>query len=144
VASLKNFSRRIVLLAKKFGANVNKVVKRTAIVVDQTVVLATPVDTGRARSNWIVSTGSPSSSKIEPYAPGSKLGLGETGNAGGAIAQGHAAVSGRLPGQPIFIVNNLSYIDELNKGHSDQAAAGFVEKAIQAGNAFLRKAKVLR
>lgn len=144
MASLKDFSRRIVLLANKFDANVNKVVKKTAVVVDQAVVLATPVDTGRARSNWIVSTGSPSGGTRKPYAPGSHLGTSESGNAGGAIAQGHAAVSGRLPGQPIFIVNNLPYIEELNNGHSDQAAAGFVEKAIQAGNAFLRKARVLR
>lgn len=144
MADLKTFGKRIIKLSSKFNKNINTIVKQTAIVVDQAVVLATPVDTGRARSNWQTSVGLPKTGIIEPYAPGSGLGTSESANAGGAIAQGKAAISSRKSGKPIYIVNNLSYIEELNKGHSQQAAAGFVEKAVQAGNAFLRKAKVLQ
>jgi len=144
MADMKTFSKRIIALAGRFDRNTNEAVKKTAIVVDQAVVLATPADTGRARSNWQVAVGVPIRTEIEPYAPGSALGVSESGNAGGAIAQGQLAVKGRLPGQPIYISNNLEYIVPLNEGHSQQAAAGFVEKAIQAGNAFLRKVRVLK
>lgn len=83
----------------------------------------TPVDTGRARSNWKVSIGSPDFSLLET--------LGEGGGAE-TIQFMHAReiLRGFRGTQQVFITNGLPYIERLNEGWSQQAPAGFVESAI--------------
>lgn len=130
--SLERFSRRMHLRASNLPREVNKVVRKAALAIDQTLVLATPVDTGRARSNWIVSLGGSQSETIDPYSPGHLLGLGETANADAAIAQGSGVIARRKPGQEVHITNNVEYIGRLNEGWSAQAPAMFVEAAISA------------
>lgn len=97
------------------------------------MVLATPVDKGRARSNWLVELDAPRRDTIEPYVPGEG---GNTGgaNASAALAQGGAVIGGYNGDHntAIVISNNLPYIGPLNAGSSRQAPAGFVEKAVQA------------
>lgn len=142
--SLGQFAKRIRVLADRVEANADRITREAAIAIDQTVVLATPVDTGRARSNWIVSTGGPSGSTQEPYAAGSGLGRGESGNAAGAIAQGRRAIAAKTKRQDIYIQNNLPYIGRLNDGSSAQAPANFVQKAVSVGVSAVRRRKVLR
>jgi len=131
-----DFVRRMEVRADNVPREVSKVMKKAALAVDQTVVMATPVDTGRARSNWIVSLGSPSGETRDPYAPlpqgqdPSKL--GESGNAQGAISHAKEVVAFHKEG-PICVTNNLPYIERLNEGYSSQAGAMFVEEAVQAG-----------
>ena len=132
------------VLAQRFEGNADKMVRKAALAVDQTVVLATPVDTGRARSNWIVQLGAPAESVIEAYAPGF---FGSTGaeNAQAAIDQGSAEISGYRGGQgtEIHITNNLPYIGDLNDGWSAQAAANFVQTAIQTAAEAVTGTKLL-
>lgn len=141
--SLERFSRRIATRADSIQRNVDKTVRRVALAADQAVVLGTPVDTGRARSNWRVSLGSPVFDTVEPFAPGARLGLGEQANAQGAIAQGAAVIGARRDGQDIWISNNVPYIGALNDGSSDQAPANFVEAAIAQAVAVVRNARVV-
>lgn len=70
------------------------------------VVLKTPVDTGRARGNWQVSIGVPSS--------GTNGSVDKSGQ--GTIAQGQQAVSTLLPFTQVFISNNVEYIEVLEYG----------------------------
>lgn len=116
--------------------------RQTALVIDQAVVLGTPVDTGRARSNWRVSVGSASRGTIDPYAPGRKLGLGEGANAQAAINQGLQALAGSTGGKAIHIGNNVHYIGKLENGHSPQNR-GFVKAAILEGKVLLKKFTLL-
>ena len=143
MASLDQFSRRIVVTATGVERNANALARKVALAVDQTVILATPVDTGRARSNWQVGLGGPQRDVLDPYSPGSKLGLGETANAQAAIQQGAAAVGNRQPGQDIWISNNVDYIGLLNNGSSKQAPAAFVQQAVDAGVALVKGARVV-
>ena len=94
--------------------------------------MGTPVDTGRARSNWIVQVGSAPSGVIEAYAEGSRLGRDESSNAAAALAQGEAAIANYVGGrgQAIHITNNVPYIGRLNEGYSAQAPEYFVETAV--------------
>jgi len=131
--TLESFSRRITIRAGNLPKAVNQIVRKSALAIDQTIVMATPVDKGRARSNWIVSLGLPVLTEIEPYAPGSKLGIGEAANAAAAIEQAKSTLNNRQPEQTIYITNNLDYIEKLNRGSSAQAPAMFVEQAIDAG-----------
>ncbi len=144
MATLGQFARRIRVIADRIEANTHRIVMETAIAIDQTVVLATPVDTGRARSNWIVSLGGPNSSVQEPYAAGDGLGKGEGANAAAAIAQAKRVIVSRPKrGGDIYIQNNLPYIGRLNEGSSAQAPANFVAKAVAVGIRAVRKRKVL-
>ena len=106
-------------------------IRKVTLAVHRALVMATPVDTGRARSNWVVTVGAPSSQEIEPHAPGQK---GSTGAANTAISLGVArlAVARAAATDTVYVVNNVPYIGLLNSGHSAQAPANFVETAIQA------------
>lgn len=129
--NLNEFTRRIRARANTLGDNLTKAVRRVAITADAAVVLGTPVDTGRARSNWIVALGAPSSRTIEAYAPGEK-GNTEAANTQAALDQGESVITGYVSGQDmeIHITNNLPYIQRLNDGYSAQAPANFVELAV--------------
>ena len=86
------------------------------------IVKRTPVDTGRARGNWMVSLGSaveavvdsgPTISNDEPVPSALKN-------------EGLSTISKSKPGQDIVISNNLPYIVRLEEGHSKQAPTGMV------------------
>lgn len=118
------YTRRFARLGARIEIGVNNVVKAVAVAVDQTVVTATPVDTGRARSNWIVSLGSPSSVVIPTLGPGALA---------AAIAQGASVIASRRLKESIHITNNLPYIGLLNAGSSRKAPAGFVQLSVDNG-----------
>lgn len=135
--SLERFSRRIRLTADNVTSEVNKIVRQVGLAVDQALVLATPVDTGRARSNWIVSLNRPVNTPINPYAPIAQgtdpSKSSERANAQAALQQGQNVIARRQSEQTIYITNNVDYINNLNEGSSAQAPAMFVQQAVQAG-----------
>lgn len=139
--NLRSFSRKIRVRAKGIPRDVNSVMRKVALVADQALVVRTPVDTGRARSNWLVSLGSSRSDVIAPYAPSSRAGISESANANAAISQGKAVISRRQPGQTIYISNNVPYIRTLNNGSSAQAPAMFVQIAVSQAVGALRNVK---
>lgn len=144
VETFESFPRRLYVISEHVVVNINKLVRKVALVIDQAVVLGTPVDTGLARSNWLVSVGKERTDVIVPYAPGKKLGLGETANAQKAIEQGNAIIGKRQDGQNIFITNNVHYIGMLNTGSSQQAPSNFVERAILEVTNAMKGVSVLR
>jgi hypothetical protein len=104
--------------------------RATALLVDQVVVSATPVLTGRARSNWLVGLGSPVRRVVETL-----------GNAAlsASISAARARINSSKEGETIWLSNNLSYIQRLNQGSSAQAPAGFVERAVETARVALRR-----
>ena len=156
MATLAQFSRNIRKRGSQIenaGTRFTKAVAKRAL---RALVLATPVDTGRARSNWRVGIGASATAVIEPYAPGKKLGISEGANAGAAIAAGLARInsvrgaSGRGGGlqTAIYISNNTPYIGNLpngrglNDGYSKQAPAGFIEAALLEARSVLPTLRV--
>ena len=145
MASLEQFSVRIKRLGVRVAEEADRTVRAAALAADQAVVMATPVDKGRARSNWLVELDAPARTTIEPYVPGEG---GNTAgpNASAALSQGRATI-GRYNGdanRAIAISNNLPYIGRLNDGYSKQAPAGFVQKAVQAAVKQVKGARLLR
>ena len=102
---------------KKVLDRLEKTVRAVALVVDAELVAATPVDTGRARSNWNPSLNVPDTTIQEP-------------NQKKVI---DPIVSAYKITDTILISNNLPYINRLNEGYSKQAPAGFVDLALQKG-----------
>jgi len=131
--SLARFQKRMVIRAKVLPGNAAKLQRKVALAIDQNIVLATPVDTGRARSNWIVKSGAPSTSLGDAYIEGEE-GSTAGANANAALAQARAAILLHRVG-PIHITNNLPYIAVLNDGSSDQAPKNFVENGVRTGTA---------
>ena len=123
------------LRAKQVVRNSQKLVQRAAVAADSWVVLATPVDTGRARANWITNVGSPSSEITE-----------DTDESGAnAISQGQSTIGNwRLGDGTIFITNSLPYIIPLDEGSSEQRREGMTVGAIQAAQDQLDGAKLLK
>jgi len=129
---LKDFSQALAG-ATSIQDYADTVQEQLAARIDESLVKGTPVDTGRARSNWLVSNGAPTIDEIEPYFPGDKLGIGETDNAEEAINHGKEIIAQHPSGEVISISNSVPYIERLNDGWSKQAPALFVELAIQEG-----------
>ena len=138
--NLGQFAKRIRDIGTQVPRRANAAVRKAAIAIDHALVLTTPVDTGRARSNWLASQGSPTGSEVMPT------------SAQAAIAAAEAAIGTSPPvgaGGPaegdltIFITNNVDYIEFLNQGSSAQAPAGFVEAAVQIGDRFLANARLV-
>jgi len=129
--TLNQFSIDFTLAALQITENIDEGVRKVALAIDQAVVIATPVDTGRARSNWLVTVGSQSETDIPPYVPGSQ---GSTAgpNVQKALDQAKAAVAAYKGAGAIFITNNLPYIQRLDEGWSKQAPAGYVSRAAEA------------
>lgn len=143
-ASFRDMERKMVVLARDISVNSDRLVRAVALVIDQTLVLGTPVDTGLARSNWLVSIGSPRDDVIAPYSPGNRLGINEGANAQGALQQGQDVIAQYRKGQVVFITNNVFYVDLLDQGHSQQAPEGFVDMALQAGVATIGKFSLVK
>ena len=132
MADLRRFANRVREVGVRVQDNADAMTREVALAVDAAVVMATPVDTGRARSNWQVALGAAPTGTRAPYSPGEEGSTSGT-NTQAAIEQGRQAISGYRGGQVIHITNNLSYIGRLNAGHSAQAPSGFVERAVLAG-----------
>jgi len=135
MTDLRGFARVMALMGESVETNTSNLVCRVAVEVDAAVVLATPVDTGRARLNWQVEiNATPSGTLPEPQNPAS--------GASEALAQARATIAGYRTGDVINIVNNLPYIMRLNEGWSAQAPSGFVEKAIAVGVDTIKDARI--
>jgi hypothetical protein len=89
----------------------------------------TPRDTSWARSNWVLSSGvpvdDPSVAEVKNPTPS------DVARAAARQADAVAAiVDYNLDQGSIFTTNNVPYIIPLNEGHSKQAGAAFVQRAV--------------
>jgi len=112
-----------------------KVVRAVALVVDAELVRRTPVDTGRARANWLPSLNTPDTRVLDGPG-GSKKGksfVPSRDTTAEAVTQQYKLTD------TIYISNNLPYIQELNNGSSQQAPAGFVDSALAKGKRAVKK-----
>jgi len=119
--------------------------RKAALRADQVAVLATPVDTGRARANWIASTGQPVSEAPEGSQSGSTKEARGANAAAKALQQAQKIVQEYTLSQgSIFLSNNVEYIVPLDQGSSRQAPAGMSAAATAAATDVFRRARLLR
>jgi hypothetical protein len=127
---LSSFTLDIQRFVDKAKGNVDLVVRKIAFDMFRRVVIKSPVDTGRFKSNWQVAIGS---------IPAGTLELNDKTGAA-TISQVTAATLGFKAGEVIYLVNNLAYARALEYGHSKQAPAGMVRVTIAEYNAVANKA----
>jgi len=136
MANPKVFARRIRRRARQVETGAPAAVRATALVINQTVIFATPKDTGHAKANWQIGIDSPITKEIDEEEPGQ--GEATIGRNAGVI---RAAPKGM---KSIILSNNVPYIHKLNEGSSSQAPAQFVQIAVLDAVAAIRKTRFFR
>jgi hypothetical protein len=112
-------------LASKLEAFINQAKINAVKVLTHQLVYSTPIDTGNARGNWIVTIGEPST---EYFKRPNRLSPGRSPES--AILEANDVSTRAQFHDDIYISNNAPYIVRLNEGSSPQAGAGFVESAV--------------
>lgn len=72
MAGFDDFAKRMNRISVEVEGNVEQAVKDCAIAVTRTVINATPVDTGRARSNWTAELDQAFQKLFPAHVPGEK------------------------------------------------------------------------
>lgn len=110
-----SFSSDIEKIAKKLNQSIESTVRATALELFGSIIVGTPVLTGRAKGNWQTSINEPITSIVDR--------TGETES----IAELKNVAGGSIAGKILWLSNNLPYIRRLEfDGHSSQAPAGMV------------------
>lgn len=132
-------------VAKKLGERADSFVRSVAMETFARVIMRTPVDTGRARANWVVSYGEPRERVITMTDPG---------GANAVTAMQKAVMSFPAIGT-IWMTNSLPYIGVLEYGgypnppkagtkseggFSKQAPAGMVRITVEEVNGIILEA----
>jgi hypothetical protein len=112
-----SFSVDLSRFAVKSVDEAKTVIRKITLEAFTGVVLRTPVDTGRARSNWSCTVGEASSDVYpDKYDKSGAYAIG---------ASQRRVFDWNCVGS-IFLCNNLPYIGALEYGHSKQAPTGMV------------------
>lgn len=114
--------RAVVGDLKKFT---ERKIKELTLAITANLIEDTPLDTGWARNNWVPRIGAPPEGVAgsRDSVSGVAQSLGQA-----SVASGYKVEAG-----PVFISNNVPYISALNDGHSKQAPAGYIQRAIAKG-----------
>ncbi len=124
-----SFPSDIEKIAKKLNQSIESTVRATALELFGSIIVGTPVLTGRAKGNWQTSINEPITSVIDR--------AGDTE----AIAELKNVAGGSIAGKILWLSNNLPYIRRLEfDGHSSQAPAGMVRINVSRINSIVSNA----
>lgn len=116
---------------KKAKGNTGAVVRKIVFDLGARVIMRTPVDTGRARANWMFSLGTPSketSSDLDKETPANSSGAGSSKAKDGLNAA--LATYDPFKNPIIYFTNSVPYIGRLEYGSSKQAPQGMVRLTV--------------
>lgn len=126
-----SFALDLKKFAEKAGANAEQVVRRATFEVARSVVMKTPVDTGRARSNWQFGDGEMPAGTLD--------GVDPQGSA--TLTKLSAAIMQSRVGGVTYVANNLPYALRLEYGWSRiQAPNGMVRTTLAEFDSYVLKA----
>lgn len=130
--SAAEFSRQINQLVAYVEDNSEQIIKKACVDLYRRIVERTPVDTGRAKASWGISTGSD-----VPAVSAGKLSDSEIAE----IINSHVGeFRFGIDDDQITIMNNLEYISYLEAKGSQQAPVGMVAVSLTEFNDHFRKA----
>lgn len=128
-----DFSESLMAMGDYVEGSIEKVVRKACIDLYRAIVERTPVDTGRAKANWMISTAEPD------YTVDDKDGY--SFNEVVSVIDEHVSeFDFDIHDGTVFITNNLEYISELENGSSDQAPYGMVSLSLAEAEAHFRNA----
>lgn len=115
--SVAQFNLDLAKFSKKTQLNLDVVARKVGFEIWNGVTKKTPVDTGRARASWNLTE------EVINLSTAS-----ENVNHGASAKGKVGRITGK--GDVIYITNNVDYINELDKGTSQQAPNGMVSLTI--------------
>lgn len=114
-AALDKFAKEVVPEA------VAEVQQKILLDVAEGAILATPVDTGRARGGWQTTIGAPTEEDNNR--------VDSSGNA--ALTEARRAAQSVKPFSVVFLQNNVEYIEHLEEGTDKTPPIGMLRRSIQ-------------
>ncbi|WP_448508778.1 HK97 gp10 family phage protein [Immundisolibacter sp.] len=129
-----DFSRQVRAIVERTKIRMDVVVRKFCFDMFADIMMASPVDTGAFRGNWMIATGAPAA-VTDPNKT-----LAADAAALGAVTAGMAGIGKDVVGKTIYFTNNMPYAYRLEHGWSKQAPAGMVAVTVAAYQANLDKA----
>lgn len=123
------FRRKFAAFVERAKGNQEQVVRKVALDLLSSLVLKSPVDTGRFRGNWQVQYN---------LTPRTLDLLDRSGAA--TMATARLDLSHMQVGETAYLVNHLPYAVPLEYGHSRQAPAGMVRITLAEFDQYLTRA----
>lgn len=136
MTTFSGFGKKLRQISKNFETNTERLPARLAEAFVKKVIDHTPVDTGKAVSNWVISLGTPNTTLKEPYVPGRKGSTAEA-NRKAAEAEARKVIGAYKSKSQVWVTNATPYISDLESGTSKQAPYGMVDFG------FLEAARIL-
>ena len=144
MGSFSSLSKTLRQQAKNIEGNANLLVRRVSYAILEELAIRTPIDTGMAKSNWIVTINKQTIAVIEPHYFGIH-GSTNTQTIKTVQERGKYAIQQYKNGDTIYIQNNTPYIDDLESGKgSKQAPNGFVRQSIARANPIIEGTQILK
>lgn len=140
MADLSDLSRGLNRVSIRLNKQIKLAVDKVAVELTTDLAIATPVDSGRALSNWQAGL-IRQRDYIEAYFPG-KYGSTRSENVQAVQSRARNNVRNRRLGKAIYVSNNAPYIKRLDEdGHSQQARNFIrptVRQTVKKAQRFLR------
>lgn len=111
-----SFSAQIGNFAATATEKVDAIFRDIVVEIGESVIMLSPVDTGRFKGNWQLTAGAPSSQSLINYDKDGLRTLEKLVNDANKLDASQRA----------YIVNNLRYAQPLEYGYSQQAPSGMV------------------
>ena len=135
-----SLARDVRVFAHKTKQDTRAVIRASTLEISASIILRTPVDSGRARNGWYATLDTPST-KIPKKTKASKNinAPGPDSNSARAISRATAVISD-FGGNVYYLTNNLPYIRRLEyEAWSTQAPAGMMRVSAAEYAAVLRE-----
>lgn len=133
----EEFSLAVDKIIERTKGKINKIVRKIALDMSSRVIMLTPVDTGRARANWMVGIGTSKQGETVDATD-------KKGNSTITKVMGDLSDYDYEKDDSIFITNSVPYIGPLEHGHSSQAPNGMVKVTVAEFKDFVEKASKSR
>jgi len=125
---MSTFELDIRRFSEKLEKRAKVVLQKTAMDIDRSVVLLTPVDTGQARGGWNVGVNGVNLEEADTDKSGQKT-----------ISENERSITRAEAPDTIYVSNNVGHIEYLEDGSSKQAPNGMVAKTLKRFPQFVRE-----
>jgi hypothetical protein len=125
----RGFSDQFNAWVKATNKTMHQGIANTTIRLGTMIIEKTPVDTGRAKGNWMSAFDAPDTATSETRQAAQSIGGLHLKFTPSSVARNNS----------IFITNSLPYIKRLENGYSKQAPAGMVRLSIAEFTAILQR-----
>lgn len=124
------FALDISRFVKKAQGNIDLVQKKVMLDMGKRIIMRTPVDTGRARANWMFGISTPKQQTVTTVDKGPTTQDGRGASTTVTKFTSDLLSAGEIKDRSMFLTNSVEYILPLEYGYSQQALGGMVRLTV--------------